>query len=148
MNGTLVDRGALGIGGTIDLGHTGLLALDSPVSGGTVDFTGTGGVLAIGDPASVTLTLQGVAGGDLIDLTTIGYDTGHMSVTYASGQELIYDNGSEVADLHLGGLGGDTLVVKADGNGHTEIAFCFYPGTRIGRPTARSRSRRCRLATW
>jgi hypothetical protein len=135
VEGTLDVAGTLTLAGTAEIGADGRLEFASAVAGGTVDFLGTTGILALDVTAGVTLDIANFARGDLIDLTGVSYDSGHMTATYAAGTLGIFDGLTEIAEIAATGLAGDTFTLSSDGHAGTDVGIvCFLRGTRILTP--------------
>jgi hypothetical protein len=125
--GVLIDRTVLE-GGTVDISNGGIVDLVAGAASAVIEFTDATGTLQLGDPAGVTVA--GFTAGDVIDLTGVTYDSGHMTATYAAGELNVYDAGSLVASVAMTGVAGDAFRAEDDGTGDTKIV-CFVAGTRI-----------------
>jgi hypothetical protein len=81
-SGTLDITGAItGTGGALDINGAAILELDGTVAAKQqVNFSGSGGTLALSNPGTFKAPIAGFAGGDFLDLTT--FDPAHTTVGF------------------------------------------------------------------
>jgi FG-GAP-like repeat len=112
--------------GTLEIDSGSVLRLSAGASAGTVvTFTGSGGALYLGAPASFAAAISGFAQGDTIDLAGIAATT----ATYSGGYLTVADNGTQVASLALeGDFSSSEFTVSPDGAGGSDIAVTHANG--------------------
>ncbi|HLY54690.1 MAG TPA: hypothetical protein VKS60_03995, partial [Stellaceae bacterium] len=119
-DGLLTIQAGLSGNGTIELSNGATLDLGGPATG-TIAFLDATEHLVLGDPAGVSLTVDGFVVGDTIDLPTLHYGA-LDSVSYADGVATIERSGTIVAEITLSGLpSGAVLGLVSDGAGGTEL---------------------------
>jgi autotransporter passenger strand-loop-strand repeat protein len=115
-------------GGTLELQVGGVIS-------GAISFTGQGGTLMVDSSPVPASTISGFAGGDIIDLASIGYDSaGSANLDAANDQLVVAENGHSY-DLQLAGsFSGEYFhLAAATGGGTliTESTACYRAGTLI-----------------
>jgi hypothetical protein len=130
VDGVLIDETALHGAGALAIGIGGRLDLAAGGTGETITFLGAAGTLELGSTTGVTAA--GFVHGDVIDLTGVSYNSGHMTATYAAGTLGIFDGLTETAEIAATGLAGDSFTLSSDGHTGTDVGIvCFLRGTRI-----------------
>ncbi|HLY56236.1 MAG TPA: hypothetical protein VKS60_11810, partial [Stellaceae bacterium] len=118
----LIDETSLSGGGTIELAGGATLELGAAASA-VIDFMDATGVLQIGDPAGVSLTVGGFVAGDVIDFTSLAYSSTD-SVSYGDGVLTVTQNGTIVTELTMTGLGsGVVFALESDGKSGTDLVI-------------------------
>jgi len=143
-NGTVVNGGGLldvQFGGILDGGATlsgGTLVLsDGAIVSGSLSFAGSGGTLQIGGTTMPGSTISGLAPGDTIDLTNVGFSSAGSAVL-ASGNILHITENGHVYGFDLDpsqNLSNDVFKLSSDGHGGTALSVttvpCYCRGTLI-----------------
>jgi hypothetical protein len=135
-NGTFDVTSSLDSAGTIDVGSSATLAVQSTLTGGAVDFTGAKGLLQIGDPADFAAGIGGLDISDKIDLTSLGFVTG--AIASIAGGVLSVTSGATTDTLLVSGIADGArfrTVQDLSGTGTDVSLLCFLAGARIATPT-------------
>ncbi len=128
--GAITISGAITGSGTI-INDPATVSLDGAVGAGqTVDFTGPGGVLALGNPTQFAGTIGAYTAGNVIDLPTIG--PGAIADEGFVGNTLTLHGSFGTIDLAFATAPATPVTFGADGGTGTDIGIaCFVAGTRI-----------------
>jgi hypothetical protein len=112
----------LGVGGSgpLQIDANATLTLDGAVAASaTASFSGAGGLLALGAPASFAASVASFAVDDAIELIGV---TGDKSSLNGANQLVVTSNGATVATLQLAGANAGKIFKTAQSGGNTTIS--------------------------